>query len=255
MGIRGHQHRKSGRDEARAGKRPRIHPFRDVVDLLKPAGLFSGEENEPIAPCSLPPRPASPILPVRPTTRRSPARPAGSARCARPCATGQFGRPGPSARHPHPLPPSAESRYRPGIGLPLPTTPDSEPRQNHPSTNAMNDPLLVTTIGLLLVLVAIERLAARAHRANSALWHAHYAVIPAGAIITAELRWNQDTWITAYVNEHSERPESLQIVSLRPLSSRERTLCLRWLRAEGFAEPAICRVGDARNRRTGDAGA
>ena len=119
----------------------------------------------------------------------------------------------------------------------------------------MNDPLLLATIGLLLVLVAVERLAARALRANSALWHAHYAVIPAGATITADLRWNQGTWITAYVNENSDRPESLQIVSLRPLSSREQAICLRWLRAEGFAEPAICRVGDARNRRTGDAGA
>ena len=113
----------------------------------------------------------------------------------------------------------------------------------------MNDPLLAATIGLLLVLVAIERLAARALRVDAALWHAHYAMIPAGAIITADLRWNQGTWITAYVNGTSGRPGSLQVVSLRPLSAREHANCLRWLRAEGFDDSISCGAPPHREQR------
>ncbi len=57
----------------------------------------------------------------------------------------------------------------------------------------MNHTLFLTILGLLLAHVAMERLADRALRANTAKWRAHYAAIPANAIVTANLRWSQGT--------------------------------------------------------------
>jgi hypothetical protein len=107
----------------------------------------------------------------------------------------------------------------------------------------MNPSLLLTTLGLFFVLVVIERLASRALREEAASWHLHYAAIPKTAAITADLRWNH-TWITAYLDSMAGETGSLQVVALRPLSPREHANCLRWLRAEGFADATICRTGD-----------
>ncbi|OAI42747.1 hypothetical protein AYO41_03735 [Verrucomicrobia bacterium SCGC AG-212-E04] len=118
----------------------------------------------------------------------------------------------------------------------------------------MNEPLLLTTLGLLGVLVAIERLAASALCRQQASWHAHYARVPATATITAEFRWNCVTWVTAYVDDLSDRPGMLQLAASLPLSSRDQATCLRWLRTEGFADAAICGAGDQRERSDGEHG-
>jgi len=107
----------------------------------------------------------------------------------------------------------------------------------------MNYPLLLTTVGLLFALFAMERLAALGLRANRAVWHAHYAAIPATAIITAEMRWNRDTWVTAFVDPSCNAPGGVRLIALRPMTSLEYAACLRWLRAEGFADPALSNVG------------
>ena len=79
---------------------------------------------------------------------------------------------------------------------------------------------------------------------GAAAWRAHYAAIPADAIVTAELRWNNDTWITAFVEHPSDEFGSLRVVAKRPLTLHENAACLRWLRAEGFADLTICRAGE-----------
>ena|SRR5476649_1664529 len=118
----------------------------------------------------------------------------------------------------------------------------------------MNHPLLLTALGLFFVLVAIERLASRALRLQEAIWHAHYAAIPTTATITAELQWKNAMWITAYVDALSVPAGSLQVVALRPLSSRDHSACLRWLRAEGFADVATCRMADNLERWPSESG-
>jgi hypothetical protein len=117
----------------------------------------------------------------------------------------------------------------------------------------MNHPLLLTTLGLLFVLAAIERMASHAHRLDQTRWHAHYAAIPSTATITAELRWRGAIWVTAYVDPCSNGA-SFQVMALRPLSPLDHAACRRWLVAEGFADAIRCRVGDDFNRRRRDAG-
>jgi hypothetical protein len=118
----------------------------------------------------------------------------------------------------------------------------------------MNHALILSTLGLLLVLAAIERLAAYAHRRNLAKWHTHYAAIPSTATITAELRWRGDIWVTAYVDPSSVDAASFQVMALRPLSPRDHAACRRWLLAEGFAEATRSPAVDEFSRRLRDAG-
>ena len=119
----------------------------------------------------------------------------------------------------------------------------------------MNQPLLLTTLGLFFGLAAMERLAARAHQINQASWHGHYATVPPTAVVTAELRWNAAQWITAYVETSAPGADTLHVVGLPALSERDRSACLRWLRAEGFADATACRAPGDFNRWIRESGA
>ena len=109
----------------------------------------------------------------------------------------------------------------------------------------MQDSLLFVTLGLLIALAALERLASRALVARQAAWRAHYAAVPRGATVAAELRWHGGNWITAFIDPRCGPGQTLRLVAQHSLPPREQAACLRWLRAEGFAEQTACRTPDS----------